>query len=251
MAVRADTYAFARQAPYLLELGASDQVLTAPIRHGSTGALQAPASGTITIERPSGTEMVSAAAVDVATVTDTAIYSLASIAATEPLGSGYTVIWALVLADGLTYTWRQSAYLVTYVPGNVIHAGDLYIVIPELRYRIPKAQDTNGTDEGWQPQIDMAYWDLVRHLTKKGMRPWKVREITGYREWLLYRSLMHCVGTISYAPDSEWAQHRKESKAEWRAAQGEMFLNYDDEPDTEYRAGEPATRLAPTGRPSW
>jgi hypothetical protein len=44
MAIRVETYALARSAPYLIERGAT-QTLTAPIRYGPDGSLVAPDSG--------------------------------------------------------------------------------------------------------------------------------------------------------------------------------------------------------------
>ena len=122
-------------------------------------------------------------------------------------------------------------------------------MIPDLRTRIPQYQGERGDGTGWQPQIDMAYYDLIRYLLRDGREPWRVREITGYRDWLLQRALLHCIGTISYGPDSSWAQFRKERFQEWRQAEGQMRLQYDDESPQIRRGGSPVVRLAPVGRP--
>ena len=137
MAVRQATYAFARPAPYLLERGVA-QTIQAPIRHGSAGSLVAPDSGTITINRPDGTALVSGAAVTVSS--STASYDVTP-SASETLGAGWDVLWTLVF-DGTTYpVFRQSAYLVKYVPPNLISAQDLYTRVPELQHRVPQSQD--------------------------------------------------------------------------------------------------------------
>ena len=249
MTVRADTYAFSRQAPYLLERGVT-QTIDAPIRHGSSGSLQAPASGTVTVEKPGGTDHTTAQAVTV--TSSIATYSL-TLASTETLGEGWTVIWALTMADGNVHTYRQAAYLCEYVPYCVISAVDLYAVVPDLRTRIPQYQQDSprGDGTGWQTQIDLAYYDLIRHLLRDGRKPWLIREITGYREWLLHRALMHCLGTVSYGPDSSWAIHRKDAYHEWRRAEAQMRLQFSEDDADTRRGGAPVIRLAPAGRPRW
>lgn len=250
MAVRAATYALARSAPYLLERGAT-QTITAPIRHGSDGGLVEPDSGTVTIIQPDGTAFVSDAAV---TVTSSAASYTVSPSASQTLGAGWEVRWTLVFG-GTTYpTYRQSAYLVEYVPPNVIAAGDLYTRIPELQHRVPQAQDATtrgGSGEGWQPQIDEAYFELIRRLLSDGHEPWKIREVTGYRDWLLTRALQMCVQAISFGPDSTWAQHAKNLHFEMQRVESRLRFQYDDDAATKRRGGSPIIRLGAVGRPLW
>jgi hypothetical protein len=250
MAVREATYSFSRPAPYLLERGAL-QTIEAPIRYGSAGSLVAPASGTITINRPDGTALVSGAAVTVSS--STATYAVTP-AASETLGAGWDVLWTLTIGGVVYPTFRQSAYLVKYVPPMVISARDLYTRIPELEHRVPQAQDDTdrgGTGTGWQPQIDEAYYELIRRLLSDGREPWKIREVTGYRDWLLTRALQLCVGTISFGPDSAWAQQSKALHFEMQRASAALRFQYDDEAAGIRRGGHPVIRLAAVGRPLW
>ncbi len=247
MPIRAETYAFARQAPYLVEQ-AYAQTIAAPIRHGITGGLVVPASGTITITDPDGTELVSATAV---TVTGSqATYEWTTTTATD-LGGGYTTIWALTMPDGEPYTFRQSAFVMEYVPRNVVDATAIYRRIPELRHRIPPSQAASGDNTGWQPQIDDAYFEMVNWMLENGKPPWKVREITGYRAYLLARSVQLCVGTVRADEGSEFAQHAKNVAFEVRGARATMRLQYDTKPATTRTAAAPVTRTVPPGRPLW
>jgi hypothetical protein len=250
MAVRTATYALARPAPYLLERGA-EQTIEAPIRYGSAGSLVAPDSGTITINRPDGTAFVSAAAVVVSS--STATYTLTP-AAAETLGAGWDVLWTLTFSGVVYPVFRQSAYLVEYVPPNVISAQDLYTRVPELQHRIPQAQDATdrgGSGEGWQPQINEAYYELIRRLLDDGREPWKIREVTGYRDWLLTRALQLCVGTISFGPDSTWAQQAKALHFDMLRVQASLRFQYDTDDVATRRGGSPIIRLGAVGRPLW
>jgi hypothetical protein len=250
MAIRQATYAFSRPAPYLLERGAT-QTLTAPIRHGSGGGLIAPDSGTVTITRPDGTNLVEDQPLTVSS--STAQYTVAP-AVSETLGAGWSVLWTLTFAGVVYPVYRQSAYLVKYVPPNVISERDLYARVPELEHRVPQAQgstDRGGSGEGWQPQIDEAYFELLRRLIDDGQKPWLVREVTGYRDWLLNRALQLCVGTISFGPDSTWAEQSKRLHFEGKTVAARMRFQLDDEDSATRRGASPVLRVAAVGRPLW
>ncbi len=247
MAVRVATYALIRAAPFFLERGA-EQTIEFPIRHGSDGSLVAPDSGTVTINRPNGTSLVSGAAVSVPS--STAQYTLTP-AASETLGAGWDILLTPVIG-GVTYpTMRQSAYLCEYVPPCVISVLDLYERIPELRARIPPSQGERGDNTGWQPQVDAAYYEFLQRMIDDGQRPWLVREVTGYRDWLLTRALQLCVRAISHGPDSSWAQESKQLHFDMQRAEGRLRFQYSDEHHDIRRAGSPVYTLAPVGRGPW
>jgi hypothetical protein len=248
MAVRVATYALARPAPYFIERGAL-QTIQAPIRHGSSGALVEPDSGTVTIVRPDGTNLVSGVAVSI--TSSIAGYALTP-AASETLGEGWEVRWTLTIGGTVYPTYRQAAYLVEYVPPNVISVLDLYTRVPELQHRIPQSQDATtrgGSGEGWQVQIDEAYYDLLRRLLDDGRKPWLIREVTGYRNWLLIRALQMCVSAISFGADSSWAEQAKGLFFEMKRVEATFRIQYSDESANMRRGGSPTFRLAPVGRP--
>ena len=92
---------------------------------------------------------------------------------------------------------------------------------------------------------------MIRKLLDNGREPWRIREVTGYRDWLLTRALQLCVGTISFGPDSTWAQQAKALYFEGQKAAASLRFQYDDEDASVRRAGSPIIRLGAVGRPLW
>lgn len=245
MAERNDTIAPVRPIPYLLGRVASQDV-SLPIRNGSAGALVAPTSGTITIQRPDGTYLATAAAV---TITGSvATYTLPTMVGAT-LGAGWTVVWDL-LVSGVAYSWRYEAFACDYIPSCVISVIDLFSRESELRHRVPQAQGPRGTNEGWQPQVDEAYFDLVQALIDRGEPVWTIRGLTGLRAWLRARALMLCCRQLSQAKDDEWDRKAGIYYAEHKEADGSLVIQRDTEPATT-RTSRGPYRLAPAGRPSW
>lgn len=239
MPTRVETYAHVRPVPYLFERGVSQDV-TFVVRYG--GSARTPDSGRVTIVRPDGTNMVDNQAV---TPGSTSSYTFTP-ASSEALGAGYDVRFTPVFG-GVTYpTYRTSAFLCEYVPPCVIDAQALYTRIPELQHRVPQAQGSSGDGTGWQPQIDEAYYALLQRLIDQPHKPfWRIREVTGYREWLLVRALQMAVGALNGGPESGWAQKAKELAFEMRAVEARFAINYSDDSPNVRRGGSSAVRLAP------
>lgn len=246
MAERDDTYAPARPIPYLLARVVL-QTVSLPIRNGSAGALVAPDSGTLTVTRPDSGDLVTAGAV---TITGgIATYDLPTMAGV-PLGAGWTLVWALVIG-GVTYTYRYDAYACDYVPVSAISVLDLFSREPELRHRVPQSQAATtrgGSGEGWQVQVDEAYYDLIQTLLDRGESPWLIRGLTGLRAWLRSRALMLCCRTLSTATDDQWDRKAGVYFAEWKASDGSLVIQHDTDPAT-LRTSRGPYRLAPVGRP--
>jgi hypothetical protein len=248
MAVRTDTFAFARRVPYFLERGV-EQTIEAPVRHGTTGSLQTPDSGTITIVKPDGTDLVSAAAVTVAS--STAQYTLTPSAA-ETLGAGYEVRWTLVFATVTYPVYRTAAYLGKYLPPNQISVVNLYGVWPWLQHRIPQSQgdtDRGGDGTGWQRQIDDAYYSFLRRVLEDGREPWKIREATGYYDWLLAKALSNAVGAIENLSGDEIVERRRQAFFLMKEAETRFRLNFDTTAPGRRSGGSALIRMAPVGRP--
>jgi len=246
MALSSTQYAPARQAPLLLSR-AVEQTIQAPVRYGSTGALQAPVSGTITVRRPDLTALVSGAAV---TVSSSAAQYTLTPAASEALGAGWTVEWSLTMTDGL-FQWREEAFLCEWVPPNAISAADLYRVKPELRYRIPEAQGPSGTDEGWQPQIDAAYFELIQRLIDHGRRPWLIRSVAGYRLWLLCRAVQIAIEAIPSVVGDDWDGAKKTAHFAMIRAAADLQIQYSEDDPNVRTGGSGVFRMASPGRPAW
>ena len=247
MAERDDTYAPARPIPYLLGRVAA-QTVTLPIRNGSAGALVTPSSGTLTITGP-GAGTVTAGAVTfpggIATADLSTTVGLS-------LGAGWTLVWSLVI-DTVTYTFRFDAYLCDYVPVSAISVLDLFSREPELKHRVPQSQAATtrgGSGEGWQVQVDEAYYDLLQTLLDRGESPWLIRGLTGLRAWLRTRALMLCCRALSTTTDDQWDRKAGVYFAEWKAADGSLAIQHDVDPAT-LRTSRGPYRLAPVGRPQW
>ncbi len=249
MTIRQATYGFGRPIPYLLQRGAS-QTIDCPVRHGAGGALVAPSSpgSTYVVKRPGGSPLAPAAPVVVSSSTAT---GTASPSAAEALGAGWSVEWSLEIG-GIAYPVRIEAYVCDWVPVCPVSEADLYLRLPELRHRVPQSQGERGTGEGWQPQIDAAWYELVRRLLSAGQRPWTVRGIHGSYDWVLTRSLQLCIDAISVGLDESLAERKRQLHFDMQRVAAELRFQFDDETDPNIRRGQgPVLRLAPVGRPTW
>jgi hypothetical protein len=244
--IRAATYAFGRPIPYLLQRGAT-QTIDCPVRYGAGGALVAPTSRTYSVLRPGGTALVSAAPV---TLSSSIATGTVTPSAAETLGSGWTVEWALSIG-GLSYPARIEAYLCDWVPLNPVSEADLYLRLPELRHRVPQSQGERGTGEGWQPQIDAAWYELVRKLLSDGKRPWTIRGIHGSYDWVLTRALQLCVDAISVGLDESLAERKRQLHFDMNRVASDLRFQFDEDAAELRRGHGPVMRLAPVGRPTW
>jgi len=260
VAVRSETYSLSRPVPYLLERaysasgGGTGQTIEAPIRQTGDGALVAPteSGSTVTVLDASGTAVVNAAAVTVSGSTASYTFSAGVPGATYAVGDGWTVIWALVIS-GEIYTFRHAAILCEYVPRNVITAADLYggDGIPELRHSVPQAQGDRGDATGWAPQIDAAYYELIRRMLADGRPIWRSREPTGYRDWLLATALLRAAESIPAPEGSPWHTYRRDAWHRRQRAEARLRLQYDTEDVSIRRPGDGPIYTSPVGRPSW
>ena len=244
--------------PYLLEQGYSSadgltgQTIAAPIRRTSDGELVTvtESGSTVTVREPSGTVMVDGAAVTVSGGQATYTFAAGEPGSSYSVGEGWSIEWALVIG-GETYTFRAGGILCEWVPPNVITAADLYggEGFPELRYAVPQAQGERGDDTGWGPQIDAAYYELIRRMLRDGRPIWRSREPVGYREWLLAAALKHAADAIPAPEGSQWARLQVRAYHRFRAAEAGLRLQYDDEATTIRRPGDGPIYCVPVGRP--
>lgn len=247
MASRVPTYALDIPHQYLLER-ARTQELQAPIRYGSGGPLVAPTSGTITITRPDGTTLVSGAAV--AITFSIATYSVTP-SASETLGEGWEVAWDHTIAS-LVYPFRSAAILCEHVLYPVVSEADIYVEEPELRYRIPQAQGSSGTNTGWQPQGDQTWWDIQRYLLRRGRRPWLTTEPDAFREAHRYGWLERACRGVEQDTDGAWLRKAAHYGHLARAALADIQLTYQsDDASPTTRRGQGSISLRPVGRPAW
>ena len=254
MTVRAETRVFARSAPFMFVRGTTETVLL-PIRDPGTGALVAPTQGagsTITITRADGTKLVDAQTV---TVTNSIARYDVTTSSTDTLGKGWQVEATLAFPDSAPITVREAAYLCQYIPPCNVSALDLYRGpggIPELEGRVPQSQGTRGDATYWQPQIDAAYWQLLRFLVSNDRgEPWLIREVSGYYEVLCAWAQRNALATVEAAAGTAWEQYRKDNYFACQRAEAALRLQYSDDDPGVRRAAASVIRLAPIGRPRW
>lgn len=246
--IRQATYAFGRPVPYLLQRGAS-QTIDCPVRHGSGGGLVAPSSpgSTYVVRKPGGTPLASVAP---AAISSSIATGTVNPSATEALGAGYTVEWSLEIG-GIAYPVRLDAYLCDWVPVCPVSEVDLYSRLPELRHRVPQSQGPNGSGEGWQPQIDAAWYELVRRLLSDGAKPWTIRGVHGGYDWVLVRALQLCVDAVAVGLDETLAERKRQLHFDMQRVSAALRFQFDEDAPSLRRGQGPVLRLAPVGRPTW
>jgi hypothetical protein len=98
--------------------------------------------------------------------------------------------------------------------------------------------------------VDQAFYDLIQWLLDEGHQPWRIRGLTGTREWLRTRALMLCCRVASTVADDHWDKAATTYRFEHRDSIGLLKVVYEDNP-TRRRAARPSCQLRPAGRPAW
>ena len=147
------------------------------------GAISAPTSGTVTIYDETGSKVVDGAAVTVASSKATHTVTAATLPDTKSLSDLWQVRWALVMADGQTYTFTREAHLVRLRLYPVISDTDLEAMHGDLsRWKA-------RTSGNLQSYIDEAWIQLQARLLQMGRRPWLVLSSSALRSCHLFLSL--------------------------------------------------------------
>jgi hypothetical protein len=233
--------------PYLLRRGVT-QTISAPIRYGSGAPLVAPVEdeSTITIYRPGGEALVSGASVTVSS--STATYDVTP-SASETLGEGWDVEWSLVFSPGDDpEVYRHSAILVEYSIFPVVSARKLFVLEPELEFKVPQSQGERGDNVGWQPQIDAAWYRVVRQLIERGEQLWKIRNAVGLEDVVLYEIAKDCCRAVKQDPDGMWREKYRGYTFDARDAWANLKLQYEDD-DPTVRRGHGVLNFCSVSRP--
>ena len=219
--------------PLLLEIGAATRL---SIRLRQSGAVLTPSSGTLTVKSPSGTTHFSGALTCGST-------SYADVPATSPTTpeTGWTTYWTIATSTQ-SWTYRQAAYLVGYLPPSLVSDEDFRPHVPELLYRHPQGQSN------WSPQIEAARDEILRRLTSAGRRPWLGIDATDFLALHLAMALAMACGAILSEND-----FLSREAARWRKiaddAEATLRIAYQDEPDIHRAQG--IVRAGAVGRPAW
>ena len=159
--------------PQYLERG-RQQVVALPVY--TDGGLAAPSSGTYTLQGLSE-EVVATGAI--AVVGSIAQFTLEAtdLPDTTLLGQGYVELWALVMPDGTTRTFRRDAVVVRRALYPVLTDADLDAVYSDL------ARMRASALSSWQTFRDEAWKRILGRLESQGnlpnliMTPWSLREV--------------------------------------------------------------------------
>jgi len=220
--------------PLVLERGQS-QVLSAPVY--LAGSLVAPSEGTITLFDPSGSAVVSAAAVSI--VSSIASYSLSSsVLQSRTPETGWRAEWRLLIA-GSWHIFRSDAVLVHRRLYPVVSDEDLYQVRADLRRRLPSGVSS------WQDKLDTAFGEIEGRLIELGVRPWLILAPSALRRAHIALTLSLIFGELAQgSTDTAEAAARDSYKQEYQSAFSSLTFPQ-AEPDT----GNPDGTGRKSGRP--
>lgn len=235
----ADTLYSARFiGPELIERDRAN-LLKAPIYR--SGALVAPASGTVSIYDSGGSAIVDAAAVTVSA--SVAQYSLASATVSaKNFGSGWRIEWSLAMPDSVTHTFRRSAALVRRALYPVITDTDL----TELHSDLSTLRPANLTS--YQQYIDSAWHDIIDMLINAGNFPYLVMEPSAFRRVHLYKTIeiISRDFSTSFGDGSKWDGLADVYEMKFDKSWGKLNFIYDSDDD-----GEPDSRKRPASPVMW
>ena len=197
------------------------QTITCPTSRA--GATATPTSGTVTISRPDGTVLVTAAV----TVASIATYSLTGATTTaEALGEGWLIEWALVMPDAVTHTFRQDAAVCRRTLYGVVSQDD-------LTQRHSDLPSLLGAAASYQPYIDEAFFTICNRLIGAGRRPYLVIQPSALRECHLMLAL-HLV-FIDYSTSAgdggRWQALAAHYLSAYEQSFGALKFSYDEADD--------------------
>ena len=215
-----------------------------------SGSLYAPTSGTFSLYDPSGTVLVSAASVTVASSIATYALPAGSIPATLTLGRGYREEWVLLL-DSVTRTFRRDAALVLHAAVPVITDADLTGLYTDLDRHLASGATS------FQTKIDEAWKRIVGRLEQMGVllehvvTSWSLREVHLELTFHLIALDFH------RAQGGRWGELAEKHKKEFEIAMGRMkFVKGTDgdgqaDDDTRHAASKGVTFVNASPRTSW
>jgi hypothetical protein len=236
-AVLTTTYTARFASPELIER-AKSQRLACEVQYG--GAVQRPASGTITIRDGGNTAVVDEAAVTGIGNDGVAYYDLdaALVPETMSTSQGWLVEWTLTYADGKVHTFRRTAHLCLRRLYPVVTVGDIVRRHHDLQELINR-----GTN--LQAYGDDAWDSVIFRFLGEGREPQKVMSPDRFAEvhkalWL-HRTYLDCIleegDRYAYLADY-W---RKEYEAAWTSLRVTLDRNEDNLPPNGSEQGESAT----------
>ena len=217
--INPDTYSARFTLPDLIERGIAG-TLRCPMYR--SGALVAPSSGTVSVFDSSGTAVVNAAVVTVAS-------SIATYPWTPPttltLGDRWRVRWVLAMPDGVTHSPENEAALVR---------ARLYCPITEADlYRVESALDPSGAApltslSSYADKIDEAWTQIQLRLIEAGNRPNLIIGPSSLRQVVQDLALALCFADVgSRVANPAHADTSMRYRAAYETAWQRIALTYD------------------------
>jgi len=239
-------YAPRLDVPFAIERGRS-QTLQCPVYSGAT--LAAPSSGTCTVYSPSESAVSGAV-----TITDSvAEYAVTGLGSYD-YGDGWAVEFALVMPDGATHTYRNTAALCKVAPQQAVVPADLYRREP---YLDPTSAGAVASED-WSGQCLEAHLELQRRLWARGRRPWQIVDQSALRQCELLLALSYAYRALTARDTSGTALTQAEHyHAEQARAWARITVRYDADGDgmvdsVDLTPAKPATIwLGSTQRSPW
>lgn len=215
------------------------------------GALAAPSSGTFTLYDDSDEEVVSAAAVTIASSVAEYTIPALTLPTSKAVGEGWREEWALLMPDGVIHTFRRSAALVLKNLYPVITDLDLTALYTDLGDLRPASLTS------FQGYIDEAWRQVLGRLIAAGrfpyliLDPWSLREIHLETTLaLIFRDFASSLGQGQYLELAE--SHKKEAAFAWKTLTFQYDEDHDGKPDSKRRkAAEPVIYLSNAPRTRW
>lgn len=142
------------------------------------------------------------------------------------VGSGYSILWSIVLTAGGTFTHRQAAIVTDYPLLCPARAGDWLALHPnDTAYPSGQTDFNEQLVEAWTEML----WDLSNHTRGLDASVWdhaKLRPIV-LAKWgrIVFRLLSTNVGAGRHATQAEYYERRE--KELWQA----LTLDYDTDGD--------------------
>ena len=236
---QADTLYAARLSSEWLERARSN-VIKCPVFRDA--AAVAPSSGTITIYDGSESAVVDAAAVTI--TSDVAQYTVSAgtLPATMELEGGWVFLWALVMPDGVTHTFRTIGGLARL---------RLYPVVSDSTLTASKSSLTNlrpASKSSWQDYIDDAWRTVTDRLVTMGRRPHLIMEPGAFRACHRAHSLELIFSDLAINGGPQFLELMREEAAKYRQAWADLRFQYDEDDDG---FGSSSRRKQPAAATLW
>ena len=188
-------------------------------------ALVAPSSGTVTVYDGSEDAVVDGAAVTVSGSIAQYTSTAGTLPITRALEPGWVFLWALVMPDGVTHTFRTIGGLGRRA---------LYPVVSDSVLTDTRSSLTNlrpASKSSWQDYIDEAWLTITARLEQSGRRPHLVMEPGALREVHTHRSLELIFRDLAINGGPQFLELARDEAAAYRQAWSELRFSYDEDDD--------------------